>query len=82
MTSSWIYAESNEAHDSTCGWRTDPKESVDYGAAEPVLACYYTLGPGLLMGQPTGKDYVLSSMETFRVLELVTDSVDRERVSV
>ena len=81
MTSSWIYAESNEAHDSSCTWHTDPRESVDYGADEPALICYYTLGPGLLMGEPAGRDYVLSSMETFRALELVTDSVDRERVS-
>ena len=82
ITSSWLYLQSNEPHGSWCGMVTDPMASVDYGADEPIMKCHYPLGPAAVMGSTANTHSALTTLDTFRALELVTDSSDRERVGL
>ncbi len=64
-------------------WGADPGSSVSPGADEPVLYCTYTIGPGLEIAANASKSSkMLSQFDTFRVLELITDSYDRERIAL
>ena len=81
-TGSWLYVQSSEPHGSECSWIADSRAGVDYGADEQVLTCNYTSGGSFLLGNETEDGIVLSRVDTFRALELVTDSADRERVGL
>ena len=80
--SSWMYVQPDQPHGSECQWQSDPRAAEDYGADEQILVCEYSSGASFLLGQPDAEGKVLASVDTFRVLELVTDSDDRERVGL
>jgi hypothetical protein len=81
-TSSWLYVQTDQPHGSDCIWVADSHADVDYGADEQVLVCSYTSGASFQLGNSSGDGRVLKSVDSFRVLELVTDSDDRERVAL
>ena len=82
-TSSWLYVQTDQPHGSDCIWVADSRAAVDYGADEQVLVCSYsTSGASFQLGNSSGDGRVLKSVDSFRVLELVTDSDDRERVAL
>lgn len=81
ITASWLYAQSNQAHGSECTWVQDSMASKDYGADEQILQCKYTEENTILLGNDKVPNSLLT-VDTFRALELVTDSTDRERVSL
>ena len=90
-TSSWLYVEATEPHGPMVSWEVDPEISKTPGADEPLLKCNYSTGLGVLLGT-TGKKagglggvsnpITLTQVESFRVLELVTDSSELERVGL
>ena len=80
LTESWLYVEANIPHGALVQWGMDTGSSSSPGADEPVLYCTYTIGPGLEIAANASK--MLSQFDTFRVLELITDSYDRERVAL
>ena len=81
-TGSWLYVQSSEPHGSLCDWVPDSRAAVDYGADEQVLVCNYTSGASFMLGNASESGTTLTSVDTFRVLELVTDSDDRERLGL
>ena len=79
MTGSWLYVETDQAHGTDIDFIDDPLMSA--GASEPILRCtYYPSGPGVILGNGTYK--TMTEFESFRVIELVTDTDDRERVGL
>lgn len=81
ITGSWLYVETNQPHGTSIAWLDDPIQSA--GASEPILVCsYYQRGPGVLMAKITGTSPYLTQFDSFRVIELVTDSDNRERVAL
>ena len=86
-TGSWLYVTSNDPHGVSCSWEYEPTGEkgppADYGADEPSLNCSYSIGPGVVMANTSlDKFNTLSQFDSFRVFELITDSTDRERVSL
>ncbi len=83
---SWLYVETSFAHGTSLEWISDPQISLSPGADEPVLKCSYQLG--VIMGslqrsRRTGVGTpLLTEFDSFKVLELVTDSADLERVGL
>lgn len=86
ITSSWLYVENNTPHGTSVLWSSDPQIALSPGADEPLLNCSYTQGPGVVMGKAGSRrgfrSQLLSVFESFRVMELVTDSSERERVGL
>ncbi len=90
ITGSWLYVEANIPHGTSVLWTSDPDIGQSPGADEPLLNCSYSpIGPGVVMGSPGKPGHskgfgtpLLTLFDSFRVLELVTDSVDRERVGL
>ena len=88
-TSSWLYVETSIAHDSTVEWLQDPRSHFFPGSDQPYLNVYYSSGPGVFMAGSGGRkglrDFpqpTLTQFDSFRALLLVTDSSDKERVSL
>ena len=83
ITGSWLYVETDQPHGTTVQFMADPAAGASPGASEPLLVCtYYEGGPGVLMANiPTVSSY-LTQFDSFRVLELITDTDDRERVGL
>lgn len=86
-TTSWLYVESDTPHVADLSWGVDPKASTSPGADEPLFTATYLVGPGVMLANTSGNEReatypIVPSFETFRVLELVTDSNDRERVAM
>jgi hypothetical protein len=63
-------------------WQPDPRAAVDYGADEQILLCSYESGASFTLGNDSDDGRVLQTVDSFRALELVTDSDDRERVGL
>ncbi len=85
LTTSWLYVEANVPHGALVQWSTDPLSLISPGADEPTLNCTYTTGPGLTLiasSDKASKNGILNEFDTYHVLELVTDSDDRERVAL
>jgi hypothetical protein len=81
MTSSWLYVETDESHVSKVSWVADPKAVA--GAVDISLVCtYYDGGPGIKMADVKGNRIYLTTFDSFRVIELITDTDDRERVAL
>ena len=80
ITGSWLYVETSELHSSTIQWINDAQIATSPGADEPVLAC--TSQPGVLLSNNPTQSYFLTEYESFRAVELVTDSTDIERVAL
>ena len=92
-TGSWLYIETNQPHGTQITWTTDPLVGLSPGADEPLLECSYSLGPGVQLGRGNSKHgagekaakltrMVLTQFDSFRVLELIVDSNDRERLGL
>lgn len=81
-TSSWLYVQSDEPHGSNCQWESDSRASVDYGADEQVLVCGYVTGASFWLGNSSGDGRIQRTVDSFRVMELVVDSDDRERIGL
>ena len=81
-TGSWLYTQTDQPHGCQCSWQADTRAAVDYGADEQVLVCGYVSGASFTLGNATADGRVLERVDTFRVLELVTDSDHRERVGL
>ena len=90
-TSSWLYVETTIAHDSAVEWSQDPRAQFFPGSDQPYLTVYYSSGPGVFMagnsqeGRSRVRDIpqpTLTEFDSFKTLLLVTDSSDRERVSL
>lgn len=81
-TSSWLYVQPDQPHGTDCFWQPDPRAAEDYGADEQVLVCSYLIGASFWLGNNSGDGKILKSVDSFRALELVTDSDDRERVGL
>jgi hypothetical protein len=79
VTGSWLYIETDQAHGTSINWVDDSHIDASPGSGEPLLYCSYTLGPSVQLG--TGQ-MSYANFSSFRVLELVTDSVDPERVGL
>ena len=82
ITGSWLYVETDQAHGTDIEWIDDPKIGASPGADEPILVSSYTSGPGVLMSNIPSNLLYLTQFDSFRVIELVTDSADRERVAL
>lgn len=82
ITGSWLYVETDQAHGTSVQWVDDPKIGASPGADEPILVCSYTTGPGVLMAAVTDNPLYLTQFDSFKVIELITDSDDRERVGL
>ena len=82
ITGSWLYVETDLAHGTSVYWTDDSKISASPGADEPVLFCSYTAGPGILLSSVKNNSLYLEVFDSFRVIELVTDSEDKERVAL
>ncbi len=87
LTESWLYVEANVPHGGLVQWGMDAAgSSVSPGADEPVLNCTYTIGPGVEIATTSKSSKInsalLSQFDTYKVLELVTDSYDRERIAL
>lgn len=73
-----FFAITDQAHGAQCNWQDDypnskdPYGLQDQGAVEPYLNCSYNMGPGVRV--TSGQ-----SFQSFRVLELISDSTDIER---
>lgn len=80
ITGSWLYVETSELHNSAIQWINDAQIAASPGADEPVLTC--TAQPGVLLSNITSNSIYLTRYESFRAVELVTDSTDRERVAL
>ncbi len=86
--SSWLYVNTSSAHGASVEWISDPQISLSPGADEPVLKCSYELGLGVIMGslersrRTGGGTPLLTEFDSFKVLELVTDSAELERVGL
>ena len=91
-TASWLYVEANVPHGASIQLGVDSASASSPGADEPTLNCSYSIGPGIALaatsnekkysqGNPPIRD-PLAKFDTYRVLELVTDSYDRERVAL
>jgi len=86
VTTSWLYVEADIPYGPQLSWTTDPMLPQSPGADEPLLNASYKLGPGVWLqlvpdGQ-AGQNLAVPSFATFRLLELVTDSNDEERVAM
>ncbi len=79
VTGSWLYVETDQAHGTSINWVDDSHIGASPGSGEPVVYCSYTIGPQVQLGN--GK-MGYKEFTSFRVLELVTDSVDPERVGL
>ena len=75
-TGSWLYAETNQAHGTQVAWVDGSHLAASPGSGEPVLRSSYTLGPYATINARN------PIFESFRLFELVTDSVDPERVAL
>eukprot|EP00118_Oscarella_pearsei_P004028 m.16731 g.16731 ORF g.16731 m.16731 type:complete len:733 (+) comp27105_c0_seq1:15-2213(+) len=75
LAGSWLYVETNQAHGTQVMWIDDSHVGDSPGSSEPLLQATYTLGPQAAV---SGQNF----FDSFWVLELVTDSVDPERVSL
>lgn len=83
MTGSWLYVETDQAHGTVVQFNSDPAVGASPGASEPLLVCtYYQGGPGVLMANIPSVSSYLTQFDSFKVLELVTDTDDRERVAL
>lgn len=82
ITGSWLYVETDQAHGTTVQWIDDPQIGASPGADEPILVCSYTAGPGVFMADIPGKSRYLTQFDSFKVIEMVTDTSDRERVAL
>lgn len=87
LTASWLYVEANIPHGALVKWEMDPSIALSPGADEPVLNCSYSVGPGVVLQNTnsygkTKSGTQLQQFDTYHVLELVTDSYDRERVAL
>ena len=82
ITGSWLYVETDQAHGTTVQWVDDPQIGASPGADEPNLICSYTAGPGVLMANNPSDPRYLTQFVSFKVIELVTDTDDRERVAL
>lgn len=75
---SLLHVQTDQAHGAAAVWQTDVNEM--YGAAEPVLNCTYTSGPGVVLGAlPQRVLGAAAEFTSFRCLEVVVDSFDPER---
>ena len=76
-----FFAKTGLAHGAQCDWMDDypnsfdPSGLKDEGAVEPYLNCSYGQGPGVHVNE--NQPFI-----SFRVLELISDSVDIERQSL
>lgn len=83
ITSSWLYVEPTVYHGSLVQWTTDPDAAVTFGADEADLQCGYAdSGFGVYLANDSSSLAYLTQVETFRCIELVTDSSDKERVAL
>lgn len=86
LSQSWLYVESSVPYGASISWEVDPLATISPGADEPLLSCSYTIGPGVvLQSGPFGERksrILLDQFDTYRVLELITDSFDPERVAL
>ena len=83
MTGSWLYVETDQPHGTAVQWVDDPQIGASAGADEPILICSYTTGPGVLMANiTTGNSLYVTQFSSFKVVELVADTDDRERVAL
>jgi hypothetical protein len=80
-TASWLFVESDEPHISKLEWVSDPNSLA--GAVDVTLVChYYDKGPSVKMSDIKGNKMYLTKFESFHVIEMATDSDDRERVAM
>eukprot|EP01060_Flectonema_neradi_P038947 TRINITY_DN834_c3_g1_i1.p1 TRINITY_DN834_c3_g1~~TRINITY_DN834_c3_g1_i1.p1 ORF type:complete len:731 (+),score=110.09 TRINITY_DN834_c3_g1_i1:70-2262(+) len=80
-----LYTKTDQAHLGRCRWLDDYSNSAnpvpgcssckDEGAAEPLLSCDYSLGPGALIT-------ATNPFVSYQVLHLIADSTDLERHSL
>ena len=84
LTASWLYVEANVPHGASINWEMDPSIVFSPGSDQPVLNCSYSVGPGVVLQSTSSRKsrVVLQQFDTYRVLELVADSYDRERVAL
>ncbi len=82
ILASWLYVETDQAHGTKVEWINDPQMGLSPGADEPILITSYSSGPSVLMANIPNDSLYLTQFNSFRVIELVTDSYDRERVGL
>ena len=80
-TGSWLYVEADQPYGVVIKWIQD--SYLIFGANEGILVCsYYEGGPSVVLTNITTDTRYMSQFDSFKVIELVTDTDDRERVGL